>query len=112
MPEVGVHNKDLDVSVDRLEKSKSYRDLSTIIICPTRGQIPARVVQSWMGLMRPMNQKVIGPIFAIGMEVGAAYNSLIENTLPKKTEQIEYEEEPITRKVIKKITGTRYRDQS
>jgi hypothetical protein len=81
MPEVGVHNKDLDVSVDRLEKSKSYRDLSTIIICPTRGMIPARVVQSWMGLMRPMNQKVIGPIFAIGMEVGAAYNSLIEMIL-------------------------------
>lgn len=81
IPEVGVHNKDLDVSIDRLEKSKSYRDLSTIIICPTRGQIPARVVQSWMGLMRPMNQKVIGPIFAIGMEVGAAYNNLIEQIL-------------------------------
>ena len=81
MPEVGVHNKDLDTSVDRLEKSKSYRDLSTIIICPTRGVIPARVVQSWMGLMRPMNQKVIGPIFAIGMEVGAAYNHLIEMIL-------------------------------
>jgi len=77
----GYHNKDLDASIDRLEKSKSYKDLSTIIICPTRGQIPAKVVQSWMGLMRPMNQKVIGPIFAIGMEVGQAYNSLIEMIL-------------------------------
>jgi hypothetical protein len=81
MPEVGYHNKDLDTSVARLEKAKSYKDLSTIIICPTRGQIPARVVQSWIGMMRPMNQKVIGPIFAIGMEVGAAYNSLIEMIL-------------------------------
>jgi hypothetical protein len=81
MPEVGYHNKDLDTSVDRLEKSRSYKDLSTIIICPTRGQISARVVQSWMGLMRPMNQKIIGPIFAIGMEVGQAYNSLIESIL-------------------------------
>jgi hypothetical protein len=81
MPDVGVHNKDLDVSVDRLEKSKSYRDLSTIIICPTRGVIPARVVQSWLSLMRPMNQKVIGPIFAIGMEVGQAYCALIEQIL-------------------------------
>lgn len=81
MPEVGYHNKDLDTSMARLEKSKSYRDLSTIIICPTRGQIPARVVQSWLGMQRPMNQKVIGPIFAIGMEVGAAYNSLIEMIL-------------------------------
>lgn len=77
----GYHNKDLDVSADRLEKSKSYKDLSTIIICPTRGQIPAKVVQSWMGLMRPMNQKVIGPIFAIGLEVGQAYNSIIETIL-------------------------------
>jgi hypothetical protein len=81
MPDTGYHNKDLDVSVDRLEKAKSYQDLSTIIICPTRGQIPARVVQSWMGLMRPMNQKVIGPLFAIGMEVGQAYTSMFEMIL-------------------------------
>lgn len=81
MPEVGFHNKDLDVSAKRLEKNKTYKDLSTIIICPTRGQIPARVVQSWMGLLRPMNQKVIGPIFAIGMEVGDAYNYLINMIL-------------------------------
>ena len=81
MPETGIHNKDLDVSVARLEKSKTYQDLSTIIICPTRGQIPARVVQSWMGMMRPMNQKVIGPIFVSGMEVGAAYSAIIENIL-------------------------------
>lgn len=81
MPEVGYHNRDLDVTNDRLEKSKSYQDLSTIIICPTRGQIPARVVQSWMGMMRPMNQKVIGPLFAIGMEVGQAYCSMIEMVL-------------------------------
>jgi len=77
----GYHNKDLDTAVSRLEKSKTYRDLSTIIICPTRGQIPAKVVQSWMSLMRPMNQKVVGPIFAIGMEVGEAYNSVIESIL-------------------------------
>jgi hypothetical protein len=77
----GVHNQDLDLSINRLERSKSYQDLSTIIICPTRGQIPAKVVQAWMGLMRPMNQKVIGPLFAIGMEVGHAYNTMIENIL-------------------------------
>jgi len=81
MPEVGVHNRDLDVSTERLENSRTYKDLSTIIICPTRGLIPARIVQSWMGLMRPMNQKVIGPLFASGMEVGAAYCSMIEMIL-------------------------------
>ena len=81
LPEVGLHNRDIDSSIERLEKAKTYRDLSTIIICPTRGVIPARVVQSWMSLQRPMNQKVIGPLFASGMEVGAAYTSLIEMIL-------------------------------
>lgn len=74
----GLHNQDLEKSQERLLKAKSYQDLSTIIICPTRGQIPAKVVQAWMGLMKPMNQKVIGPLFAIGIEVGEAYNTIIE----------------------------------
>lgn len=77
----GAHNEDLQKSRERLLQVKSYKDLSTIIICPTRGLITAKVVQSWMGLMRPMNQKVIGPLFAIGMEVGEAYNSMIEMIL-------------------------------
>lgn len=77
----GEHNQDLKVSAKRLESSRSYQDLSTVIICPTRGQIPAKVVQSWMGLIKPMNQKVIGPIFMIGMEVGEAYNNAIQMVL-------------------------------
>lgn len=77
----GRHNEDLKASAKRLETSGSYKDLSTIIICPTRGTIPAKVVQSWMGLSRPMNQKVIGPLFGIGMEVAEAYNQLIQMIL-------------------------------
>lgn len=77
----GKHNEDSSVTNARLEKAQSYTDQSTIIICPTRGQIPAKVVQSWMNLMRPMNQKVIGPLFAIGLEVGEAYNQLIQMIL-------------------------------
>ncbi|MGB4759151.1 MAG: hypothetical protein WBP26_03770 [Candidatus Saccharimonadales bacterium] len=75
----GVHNNSDYAS--RLEKEKTYRDLSTIIICPTRGMIPARIVQSWQGLIRPMNQKVLGPIFMEGMEVGEAYNQVIKMIL-------------------------------
>lgn len=75
----GYHNNS-DYS-SRLTKAKSYRDLSTIIICPTRGKIAAKVVQSWQGLIRPMNQKVIGPIFMIGMEVDDAYNQAIQMVL-------------------------------
>lgn len=76
----GEHNS-RNNTLGRLEKGKTYQDLSTIIICPTRGQVPAKVVQSWMNLMRPMNQKVIGPMFAIGLEVGAAYNNMIGQIL-------------------------------
>lgn len=64
----------------RLEKAKTYKDLSTICIVPTRGQIPAKVVQSWMGLMSPMNQKFTR-IFAIGLEVGEAYSQTIESII-------------------------------
>jgi hypothetical protein len=77
----GAHNAELGRSISRLGQARTYEDLSTVIICPTRGTIHAKVVQSWMGLMRPMNQKVIGPLFGIGMEVGHSYNSMIEGVL-------------------------------
>jgi len=77
----GVNNANLEESIQRVDKSKMYEDLSTIIICPTRGVFPTRVVQSWMKLQKPMNQAVAGPIFAEAMKVDHAYNSLIEYIL-------------------------------
>jgi hypothetical protein len=76
----GLHNSNLDSSAARLEQAKSYRDLSTICIIPTRGMISAKVVQNWWGLMPPMNQKFIR-VFMIGMEVGEAYSTAIEQIL-------------------------------
>ena len=73
----GYHNT---ISDDENLKKNAYKDLSTICIVPTRGQVPAKVVQSWMGLMSPMNQKFVR-VFTIGMEVGAAYSTTIENIL-------------------------------
>jgi hypothetical protein len=61
-------------------KKNAYKDLSTICIVPTRGTVPAKVVQSWMGLMTPMNQKFVR-MFGISMEVGAAYTSTIQQIL-------------------------------
>lgn len=78
---IGKNNADLEESIIRVDKSKMYEDLSTIIICPTRGIFPTRVVQSWMKLQKPMNQVVAGPIFAEAMKVDHAYNSLIEYIL-------------------------------
>lgn len=76
----GHHNEDLQGSIDRLVKAGTYKDLSTICIIPTRGVVPARVVQNWWGLMAPMNQKFIR-MFMIGMEVGVAYSTAIEQIL-------------------------------
>lgn len=78
---LGLNNADLAKAAERLTKGRTHLDLSTIIICPTRGQIPDRVVQSWLGLIKPMNQKIIGPIFFRGYEVGDAYNMALEMIL-------------------------------
>lgn len=78
---IGLHNQNIEQSIERIEKSKMYKDLSTIIICPTRGMFPTRVVQAWMKLLKPMNQSVAGPIFAESMDVDIAYNSLIRYIL-------------------------------
>lgn len=71
---LGINNADLQATVERLNKGKTYQDLSTVIICPTRGMIADRVVQAWSSMIRPMNQKVMGPIFIRGYEVAEAYN--------------------------------------
>lgn len=73
----GVHNVDIEASQERLKKGKQYRDLSTVCVVPTRGTIPARVVENWMGMMTPMNNAFFR-IFVSGMEVGDAYNSAVE----------------------------------
>jgi hypothetical protein len=75
----GKHNADPKTQ-DRLIQGNTYKDASTICIVPTRGMIPAKVVQCWMGLISPMNQKFTR-IFVIGMEVGEAYSTTIEQIL-------------------------------
>lgn len=78
--DLGFHNSDLESARERLEKGKQYRDLSTICVIPTRGMIPARVVENWMGLMTPMNNAFFR-MFVAGMEVGDAYNAAVETIL-------------------------------
>jgi hypothetical protein len=58
----------------------TYKDTSTIVVCPTRGMVHHRVVQSWQGLIAPMNQKKAF-LFASGEEVGRAYDGLIAGIL-------------------------------
>lgn len=76
----GFHNTDLESSASRVIKGNTYKDLSTICIIPTRGVIHARVVQNWLSLITPMNQKFVR-LIVWGMEVGEAYNTTIKNVL-------------------------------
>lgn len=73
----GYHN---NLPYEENLKKNAYKDLSTICIVPTRGFIHARVVQSWLGIFSPMNQKFTR-LFIVGMEVGAAYHAAIEQIL-------------------------------
>ena len=70
----GSHNEDLAASAERVQKAKHYQNLSTAILIPTRGAIPALVVQSWFYLYTASNNAV-ARYFSQGMEVSDAYNS-------------------------------------
>jgi hypothetical protein len=77
---VGRNNEYLELAAGRLIRGNSYKDLSTVAIIPTRGMIPAKIVQSWMALSSPMNQKFTR-LFIEKMEVGEAYNAGVELVL-------------------------------
>jgi hypothetical protein len=77
---IGRNNSNIEATRDRLIRGQSYRDLSTVCVIPTRGVIPAKVVQSLLSLATPMNQKFLR-IFVEKMEVGDAYNQAIEMIL-------------------------------
>jgi hypothetical protein len=76
----GAHNADLEKTVSRLEKASAYKDQSTIQIIPAFGQVPTKAVASWMGMITPPNQKFTR-MWALGMEVGAAYSRVLEAIL-------------------------------
>lgn len=74
--------KSAGLGFERVEHivGSTYKDSSTVIVIPSRGMIPERVVQSWLALLAPMNQKR-AILFASGHEVGEAYNDMIRNIL-------------------------------
>lgn len=81
MDNVGLHNGQIDESIGRVIKGNTYREVSTIWVTPTRGTINPRVVSSWMGMQRPMNQNFLGPLFIERDEVGVAYQKMFDMIL-------------------------------
>lgn len=53
-----------------------YRDLSTVLVCPTRGVCSTRVAFSWMNLMGGFNAP-LAKMCIEGYEVGEAYNQAL-----------------------------------
>lgn len=76
----GRHNSSIESTIERLDKSSSYKDLSTVVIIPALGSVPTKAVAAWWNLFFPPNQKVV-KMFALGMEVGAAYSDTIDAIL-------------------------------
>jgi hypothetical protein len=79
-PSEGSHNGQLDFSIRRIERAGLYRDCSTVCLTPSRGSVSVRVLQSWFRVQVPMNQK-FARLFSVGMEVGAAYESMVAQIL-------------------------------
>jgi hypothetical protein len=77
----GWNNQNLEKSIERLYRGQSYKNLSTVWITITRGNLKPKVVSSWMALMRPMNQPFLGPIFIENEEVGVGYQKAFEMIL-------------------------------
>jgi hypothetical protein len=76
----GFHNENLVSAAARVKRSKAYKDSSTVCVIPTRGAIPARVVDSWFNLMQLMNQKYVRWMVA-ATEIGDAYSNAVDTIL-------------------------------
>lgn len=94
-----------DKHYQQLPRGKTFKDLSTVIVTPVRGQVAERreiecphcgmmgeqevavtngiampVVRSWERMIRPMNQPIT-TLDASGYEVGDAYESAVQTIL-------------------------------
>lgn len=70
----GRHNN--DGRYEAWSKLGLYRNLSTVLVCPTRGTCSTRVAFSWMNLMGGFNAPLVKMCIE-GYEVGEAYNQAL-----------------------------------
>lgn len=81
--DMGYNNEFADITRARMIKGASYKDLSTVLVCPTRsdGHLHGKVADAIHGAIKPMNQAFWKfPFEAIrvgGHEVGKAYDAAL-----------------------------------
>ena len=76
----GIHNEGKKQTLARLEKSAHWKKQRIVVLLPTAETIAAKVALSHWNLGFPPNNGV-ARILAVGMEVGAAYSTAIEQVL-------------------------------
>jgi hypothetical protein len=77
---IGRHNGDLTKTKIRLDKSKHWKHQRIIVLLPTAEVIAAKVALTHWNLQFPPNNAV-ARLLAVGMEVGEAYSTAIEQVL-------------------------------
>lgn len=80
MGTAGRHNGDLRKTRARLEKSAHWKKQRIVALLPTADMIAAKVALSHWNLAFPPNNQV-ARILAVGMEVGAAYSTTIDQVI-------------------------------
>lgn len=77
---IGRNNGDVGKTRARLDKSKSWKRQRIVVILPAGDSIPAKVALTHWNLVFPPNNAV-ARMLAVGMEVGEAYSTAIEQVL-------------------------------
>lgn len=77
---MGLHNADLIQSTQRILEGGSWKQQRIVMLIPAGKSIPTKVYLSHRALIFPPNQAMV-PIAAIGMEVGEAFSTAIEQIL-------------------------------
>lgn len=78
--EPGKHNEDVPKSSDRIVRGGSWKKQRTIIVLPAADSIPTKCALALWTLTTPPNQPC-HRIAALGMEVGEAYSSTINEII-------------------------------
>ena len=78
--ESGKHNENIELSAKRILEGGSWKKQRVIMLIPARSMIPTQVYLSHCSLIFPPNQAVFR-MAAIGMEVGEAFSTAIQEIL-------------------------------
>jgi hypothetical protein len=76
----GEHNRDPNASRARLIKGGSWKRQRVVVIIPAADMVPAKCMLSWWNMAFPPNNGVVKWL-ALGMEVGDAYSTAIEQVI-------------------------------